>query len=55
MGNDILKCNKGLLFSQKSMNISDSRTAALKLALAPASRYNFYVELSYVNVCAKFY
>ena len=37
------------------MNINVSRSAAPKLALVPACRYNCDVRWSYVNVCAKFH
>ena len=49
------KLNKVSLFVLKPGNINVSRSAAPKLALVPASRYNCDVKLSYVNVCAKFY
>ena len=55
MGAHVLKLNKGLLFARKPVNNNVSRSAAPKLALVPASRYNCYVEYSYFNVCAKFY
>ena len=46
MGVYVLKLNKGLLFAKKPMNISFnvSRSAAPKLALVPASRYNCDVK-----------
>ena len=43
------------LFSRKSVNINFSRYVAPKLALVPASRYNYDVTKSHVNVCAKFH
>ena len=43
------------LFSQKSVNINVSLSAAPKLALVPASRYYCDVNWSYHNVCAKFH
>ena len=39
-----LKLNKGLLFALILKNISVKRSAAPKIALVPASRYNCYVE-----------
>ena len=44
-----------LLFAQKPGNINTSMSAAPKLALVPASRYNCNVTLSYHNACAKFH
>ena len=55
MGALVLKLNKGLLFAGKPVNNKVSRSAALKLALVLASRYNCYVEYPYFNVCAKFH
>ena len=49
MGNHDLKVNKGLLFAAQLANINVSRSAAPKLALVPASRYNCDVELSYTE------
>ena len=43
------------LFSLKSVNINVSRSAAPKLALVPAGRYNCDVKESNLNVCAKFH
>ena len=40
MGIHVLKFNKGLLSAQKRANIYVSRSAASKIALVPASRYN---------------
>ena len=40
-----LKLNKVPFFTQKSVNINVSMSAAPKLALVPASRYNCYVKL----------
>ena len=54
MGAHVLKLNKGLLFIRKPVDIIASRSAAPKLALVPANRYNFDVNYSCVNVCAKF-
>ena len=54
MGAHDFKLNKVPLFSLKSVNIDVSRSAATKLALVPASRYNCIVKLSNLDVCAKF-
>ena len=43
------------LFSQKSVNINVSLSAAPELALVPASRYICDVKESNLNVCAKFH
>ena len=40
-------------FARKSVNIIVARSAAPKLALVPASRYNCDVKYSNLNVCAK--
>ena len=48
------KLNK-VLFALKSVKINVSRSAAPKLALVPASRYNCDVKQSNINVCAKFH
>ena len=40
MGTHDLKLNKGHLFAQKLANINVSGSAAPKLDLVPASRYN---------------
>ena len=55
MGYHDFKLIKGPLFSRKSVNINVSLSAAPKLALMPASRYNCDVNWSYHNVCAKFH
>ena len=55
MGVHDFKFNKVPLFALKSVNINVSLSAAPKLALVPASRYNCNVNLSYNNVCAKFH
>ena len=47
--------NKVPFSALKSANINVSRSAAPKLALVPASRYNCDVNWSYHNVCAKFH
>ena len=49
------KLNKAPFSALKSVNINVSRSAAPKLALVPANRYDSDIKLSYVNVCAKFY
>ena len=43
-GVHVLKLNKGLLFARKSVKNNVSRSAAPKLALVPASRYNCDVK-----------
>ena len=55
MGSHDFKLNKVSLFALKSVNINVSLSAALKLALVPASRYYCNVIWSYHNVCAKFH
>ena len=55
MGAHDFKLNKVPLFAIKSVNINVSLSAAPKLALVPASRYNCDVNWSYNNVCAKFH
>ena len=47
--------NKVPLFGRKTGKINTSMSAALKLALVPASRYYCDVTRSYHNVCAKFH
>ena len=42
-------------FAQNPVNFNDSRSAAPKLALVPASCYNCDVKQSNFNVCAKFH
>ena len=49
------KLNKLPLFAIKSVNINVSLSAALKLALVPASHYYGDVNVSYSNECAKFH
>ena len=49
------KYNKVPLFARKPGNINTSMSAAPKLALVPASRYQCDVNLSYYNVCSKFH
>ena len=49
------KLNKVPLFARKPGNINVSRSAAPKLDLVPANRYDCDLKLSYVNVCAKFH
>ena len=53
MGAHDFKLNKVSLFALKSVNINVS--AAPKLALVPASRYNCNVNWSYHNVLSKFH
>ena len=55
MGAHDFKFNMVPLFALKSVNINVSLSAAPKLALVPASRYYYDVNLSYHNVCAKFH
>ena len=49
------KLNNVAFFALKSVNINVSRSAAPKLALVPASCYNFDVKQSTLNVCAEFH
>ena len=42
-------------FARKPMNFNASRSASPKLALVPASCYNWDVKASNLNVCAKFH
>ena len=53
MGAHDFKLNTVPLFALKSVNINVSLSAAPKLALVPASRYNCNVNWSYHNVCVK--
>ena len=55
MGAHVFKLNKVLFSALKSVNINVSRSAAPKLALVPASRYNCDIKQSNLNVCAKFH
>ena len=55
MGAYYFKLIKVPLFSQKSLNINVSLSAAPKLVLVPASRYYCVVNWSNHNVCAKFH
>ena len=56
MGTNDFKYNKVPFFARKKIgNINTSMFAAPKLALVPASRYNFDVTWSYHNACAKFF
>ena len=50
-----LKHNKVPFSALKSVNTNVSRSAAPILALVTASRYNFEVKESNLNVCAKFH
>ena len=49
------KYNNLPLFVPKTGNISNSMSAAPKLALVPTSRYYCDVNWPYHNVCAKFH
>ena len=53
MGAHDFKLNKVPFSALKSVNINVSSTAAPKLGLVPASRYNCDVKESTLNVCAK--
>ena len=53
MGTYDFENNKVPIFGRKTGNINTSMSAAPKLAIVPASRYNCYVNWSYHNVCAK--
>ena len=55
MGAHYFENNKVPLFGPKSGKINNSMSAAPKLALVPASRYNCDVNWSYHNVCAMFH
>ena len=55
MGAHDFKLNNVPFSALKSVNINVSRSAAPKLALVPASRYNCGVNWSYHNVCVKFH
>ena len=55
MGANDFKLNKVPFSALRSVNINVSRSAAPKLALVTASRYNCDVKKSYLNVCAKFH
>ena len=55
MGVHDFKLNKVPFPSLKSVNINVSMSAAPKLALVLASRYNCDVKESNRNVCAKFH
>ena len=55
MGAHDFKLNKVLFLSLKSLNINVLMSAAPKLALVPAGRYNCDVKESNLNVCAKFH
>ena len=54
MGTHDFKYNKLTLFARKTGNINTSMSAAMTLALVPASRYYCDVIWSYQNVGAKF-
>ena len=55
MGAHDFKLIKVPLFSQTSVDINVSLSAAPKLALVLASRYYWNVKKSDLNVCAKFH
>ena len=55
MGVHDFKLNKVPLFYRKTVNINVSLSAAQTLALVLASRYYCDVNLSNLNVCAKFH
>ena len=55
MGTNDFKYNMVPLFARKTGNINTSMSAARKLALVPASRYNCDETWLYHNVCAKFH
>ena len=55
MGTHDFKYNKVSLFARKTGYINTSMSAAPKLALVLASRYNCDVTWSYHNACAKFH
>ena len=55
MGAHDFKLNKEPFSALKSVNVNVSRSAAPKLALVPASRYNCDEKESNLNVCAKFH
>ena len=55
MGAHDFKLNNVLFSALKSVKINVSRSAATKLALVPASRYNCDVTESNLNDCAKFH
>ena len=55
MGAHDFKLIKVPLFSRKSVNVNVSLSAALKLALVPARRYNCDVNWSNHNISAKFH
>ena len=55
MGTHDLKYNMLRIFARKTGNINTSMSAAMIVALVPASRYYCDVIWPYHNVCAKFY
>ena len=55
MGTHDFKYYNVPLFAQKPGNINTLMSAAPKLALVPAIRYNRDVTGSYHNACAKFH
>ena len=55
MGAHDYKLNMVPSFARKPGNINNSRSAAPKLALVPASLYKCDVNRSCHNICAKFH
>ena len=55
MGAHDFEYNKVPLFARKTGNINTSISAALELALVPASRYYCDATWLYHKVCAKFH
>ena len=55
MGTHDFKYNKVPFFARKPGDITISMSAAPKLALVPAIRYNCDVTWSYHNACANFH
>ena len=55
MGAYDFKLNKGFMFARKPVDINVLRSAVPKLILVPASRYYCDVQLTNLNVCAKFH
>ena len=55
MGTHDFKYNNVPILSRKPGIINTSMSAAPKLAIVPASRYYFDLNLSYHNVYAKFH
>ena len=55
MGAHDFKLNKVPFSALKSVNINVSRSAAPKVDLVPANRYDCNIKKSYVNDCVKFF